>query len=152
MTKKNIFLTVIVVSLAGLSLYLNRERFFHSDTLQIGHRSVEGRGRRPRPNTSDPGPSIAFLFDREVQLTSVKVIPTAEFETNKYAHPIWNLVSDSNSIPTKAFVYGTTIRGMRPSVKGAVADPLQPGVKYRLFVETGSYKATHDFSLAARTP
>src|SRR5215831_11612570 len=113
MTKKNIFLIGVVLLLAGLSLYLNRARFFHSDSLQIGHRTVEARGRRPRANppgnTPDPGPSIAFLFDREVQLTSVKVIPTAEFETNKYAHPVWNLISDSNSIPTKAFVYGTTI-------------------------------------------
>jgi hypothetical protein len=34
---------------------------------------------------------------------------------------------------------------MRPAVKGAVAEPLRPGVKYRLLIQAGSEKAEHDF-------
>ena len=61
------------------------------------------------------------------------------------------MVSDSNSVPIKELVYGMYIRGMRPSVKGATPDPLQPGVKYRLLIEAGPLKAEHDFETVART-
>ena len=44
------------------------------------------------------------------------------------------------------------IRGMRPAVQGATADPLQPGVKYRLLVEAGGVKLEHDFTQAPPTP
>jgi hypothetical protein len=37
---------------------------------------------------------------------------------------------------------------MRPSVKGATADPLEAGVKYRLLIEAGPLKAEHNFELA----
>jgi hypothetical protein len=41
---------------------------------------------------------------------------------------------------------------MRPAVKGATPDPLEPGVKYRLFIEAGKLKAEHDFTPVALTP
>ncbi len=153
MTRKNIILVLIVVLLAGLSLYLNRG-CFQSDTgpLKIGHRSMTQRIRRSRNAPLTTTNTIAFLFDREVKLTSVKVVLVSELETNKYAHPVWDLVSESNSLPVKNFIYGANIRGMRPSVKGATADPLMPGVAYRLFIEGDSLKAQHDFTLAPRTP
>ena len=44
------------------------------------------------------------------------------------------------------------IRGMRPTVKGATPDPLEPGVKYRLLIEAGSRKAEHDFEPVASAP
>jgi hypothetical protein len=66
--------------------------------------------------------------------------------------PIWHLVSNSNSVPIKDFTYGMAIKGMQPKIKGAVADPLVPGMAYRLFVEAGEIKLTHDFVPAARTP
>jgi len=80
------------------------------------------------------------------------VIPVREIGDQQYPRPIWHLVSDSNSVPTKDLVYGIPVRGMRPSVKGATPDPLEPGEKYRLLIEAGSLKGQHDFVPVARTP
>ena len=54
-------------------------------------------------------------------------------------------------MPIKEFGYDASIRGMHPAVKGADADPLQPGIKYRLLIEAGSQKAEHDFVPVPRT-
>ena len=64
---------------------------------------------------------ITFGFDRKLRLSSVKVIPVSDIETNKFPHPIWHLLSESNSVPTKDFTYGASIQGMRPAVQGAIA-------------------------------
>jgi hypothetical protein len=148
MSKKTLWLIVAVLLLGGLSLYLNRDRF-QSDSIQIGHRTLPNRGRRGR-NT--PATSLVFLIDRELKLTSVKVISLGDLATNRFPHPLWELTTDSNSVPIKNFSYGVNIRGMRPAVQGATADPLQPGVKYRLLVETGGVKLEHDFTQAPPAP
>jgi hypothetical protein len=57
------------------------------------------------------------------------------------------MVTSSNSEPTKGFVYGMNVPGMRSAVTGASAEPLDPIQTYRLLVEAGSLKATHDFTL-----
>jgi hypothetical protein len=143
MTKKNIFLLFLVVLLGGVVLYLNRDRFA-AEPIQIGHRSARTRGAVGRRPADAAAPSIIFLLNQPLRLTSIKVVPVAEL-TNALPHPVWNLVSDSNSIPVKDFVYGRNIRGMRPAVKGTAAEPLRPGVNYRLLIESGSKKAAHDF-------
>jgi hypothetical protein len=145
MTKKNIFLIVFALLLAGASFYLNRDRFRSKD-IQIGERWTQPRAGMLRRAQKPTGPILMFLFDRKLQLTSLKVIPLSDIQTNKYPHPIWELMTESNSVPIKNFVYGMPIRGMKPSVKGAIADPLQTNTQYRLFVEAGSMKAEHDFS------
>jgi hypothetical protein len=151
MTKKNGFLILTVLLLGLLSIYLNRDRF-RTDSIQIGSRSLPPRGWMLRRNQKSSSNPVLFLLNRPLKLTSVKVIPVADAQTNKFPHPIWELVSDSNSIPTKEFYYGVNLRGMKPSVKGATADPLQPGVQYRLYVEASSLKAEYDFTPAPRTP
>ena len=145
MTKKNIFLIISALLLASLSLYLNKDRF-RSDSIQIGERWTEPGQRMARRNPKANGPVLRFLLDRQVKLTSLKVIPLSDIQTNKHPHPIWEMITDSNSVPVKDFFYGMPIRGMRPSVKGATADPLQTNTQYRLFVEAGSMKAEHDFT------
>ena len=156
MTRKQWILLAAVLVLGGLSLYLNQDWFTH-DGIQIYHRSRPARAglfRRKRPITPEElaiNP-IFFRFDRKLKLTSVKVIPMSDIETNKYPHPIWHLISDSNSVPLKDFTYGASIPGMRPAVKGATADPLEPDVKYRLCIEAGSVKADHDFVPVPKTP
>ena len=149
MTKKTIIVIVFGVLLAGLSLYLNRDRF-KSEPVQIGDRTLLPRGTARRGRT--PANSVVFLLNRPLELTSVRVVLAADIATNKYPHAIWELTSESNSIPIKDFVYGANIRGMKPVVPGAVADPLQPGVKYRLLVEAGSIKAEHEFTPAQPAP
>jgi len=156
MTKKNWMLLGAALLLAGISLYLNRD-WFAKDGIQIYHRSRParaglffGRKRTSSADNSAVNPVI-FGFSRKLRLTSVKVIPVSDIETNKFPHPIWNLTSVSNSAPVKDFVYGDNIKGMKPAVQGAIPDPLQPGVNYRLFVEAGEFKAEHDFVPVPRT-
>jgi hypothetical protein len=66
--------------------------------------------------------------------------------------PLWHLLSDSNSVPTRAFRYGETIKGMKPALKDARAESLEPDVAYRLFLEAGSIKAYCDFQTRATAP
>ncbi len=109
--------------------------------------------RRSTSTSSDQGEinPITFGFDRRLKLNDLKVIPLSALQTNKYPQPIWHLISESNSIPTKDFYYGQLIKGMHPAIKGAVPDPLQPGVEYRLFVEAENFKGEHDFVPVAKS-
>ena len=152
MTRKSWLLVAAAILLGTLSIYFNQD-WFAKDHIQIFDRSRLARGplaSRGRAGNPAINP-IVFGFDRELRLTSVKVIPVNEIETNKYPHPIWQLITESNSVPIKEFGYDASIRGMHPAVKGADADPLQPGIKYRLLIEAGSQKAEHDFVPVPRT-
>ena len=106
--------------------------------------------KRPGARASQLGPPVAFSLSGYYRLTSVNVVIAADIATNKYAHPIWSLVSESNSVPTSSFVYGGFIRGMHLAAKGVRADPLEPGVTYRLLVKTKDQTAQHDFSLGSQ--
>ena len=55
-------------------------------------------------------------------------------------------------MPVAEWAYAWPIRGMRPAVKGAIPDPLEPGVAYRLIIEAGNRKAEHDFVPKPVTP
>jgi hypothetical protein len=147
MARKQLMLVALAVALGGFSLYLNRD-WFAKDSIQIESRSRPARiflSRRSRSRTAPATDPTVFMFHPKLRLTSLKVIPVQEIETNKYPHPILSLVSDSNSVPIESWAYGWPIRGMRPSVKGATPDPLEPGVAYRLIIEAGKLKAQHDF-------
>jgi hypothetical protein len=152
MTKKTWMLVAAVIGLGTLSIYFNRD-WFAKDHIQIFDRSRPARGPlASRRFAGNPAINpIVFGFDRELRLTSLKVIPVSDIETNRYPHPIWHLVTESNSVPIKEFGYDARIRGMHPAVTGAEADPLQPGVKYRLLIEAGAQKAEHDFVPVPRT-
>ena len=148
MSKKKIILIVIgVVALGGFSLYLNRDSFA-SETIQISHR-VSPWIKSPRTKrANDLGVPVTFTLSGYYRLTKLKVAVVSEIETNKYAHPIWELTTESNSVPTSGFAYGGYIRGMHPVVKEARPDPLVPGVQYRLFVTTDKdTQAQHDFCI-----
>jgi hypothetical protein len=145
MTKKNILIVAFVILLGGLSLYLNRD-WFATEEIHISHRSISPRRWSKRvPVAKTTANSVVFFLNRKVKLTSVKVVLASDIQTNEYPHAIWNLVSDSNSVPVRDFIYGAPIRGMRLAVKGVPADPLEPGVNYRVLIEVGSGKAEHDF-------
>jgi len=154
MTRKIWLWLAVAVLLGGFSLYLNKD-WFAKDRIQIYHRSRPARAamlrRKSVPDDSLVDP-IIFGFDRRLKLKCVKVIPLSDIQTNKYPHPIWHLISESNSVPTKDFTYGFSIRGMHPAVKAAMPDPLEPGIGYRLIVEAGEFKGEHDFVPVARTP
>jgi hypothetical protein len=146
MTTKNWTLLTLAVLLGGVSFYLNKD-WFAGDHIQLMHRSRPARGAFRRPRSDNPLiDPISFWFDRKVRLTSLKVVPVCDLQTNQFAPPIWALVSDSNSLPIKEFTYGMRIPGMHPALKGVSPDPLEPGVTYRLFVQAGKEKLTHDFT------
>lgn len=138
-------LIALAVVLGGFSLYLNKD-WFARDRIQIYDRSRPVRAvfRRGSPDDSAIDP-IVFGFDRKLKLTMLKVVALSALETNKYPLPVWHLVSDSNSLPIKAFTYGMRIPGMRPAVEGVRPVPLEPGEKYRLLIEAGPLKEQHDF-------
>lgn len=131
MTKKNWALIGIVIVL-GVLYVIYFTNWFRSKTMLIGDMERFGR--------------VEFSFNQSYPLTHVKVVSVSELESNKYALPVWELKSESNSIPVRAFRYGQWIRGMQPAVKGTRPEPLEHGSKYRLFVEAGSLKAQHDFT------
>ena len=151
MTRKNIFLSALFVLLAGLCFYVYKDRFLPTP-IQIGHRSIAPRGGFARRTQGDPANMVGFLLNRELRLSSVKVFAVSDIETNKNPHATWELVSETNSAPVKNFFYGQGIRGMHPLVKGMKAQPLQPGVNYRLLIKAGSHEAEHDFIPQERTP
>jgi len=147
---KIISVAVLLLGLIGLSLYLNRD-YFRSDGIQITHRlSPWMQARRPGArNPNDLGMPVTFMLNGFYKLTSVRVFESAKIETNKYAVPIWRIISDSNSVPTSSFNYGSYIKGMHPEAKGARPEPLIPGVKYRLTVVTDKkLEAQHDFLIS----
>lgn len=149
MSKKNIILlTATFLAVAGFYFYLYRDSF-RKPHIQIAH-TIRPKGwsrRRTAITEAEIANVIIFRLEHEYKLTSIKVIPVPELETNKYAHPVWELASDSNSVPIQAFTYGMRIRGMHTPVKGEQADSLAPNVPYRLFVEAGSLKGEHDFTV-----
>ena len=143
-----IFSLVVLLTLGGLCIYANRD-LFSKRPIHIYHRISPRAPSAPGLRSAAPGSSapVIFGFDRKYSLTSVKVVAVAEALTNKYAHPVWELASESNSVPISSFVYGAPIRGMHPKARGARPAPLEPGMKYRLVVKTGAMEAAHDFNI-----
>jgi len=148
MTKKEITLVVFTIILAGAYLCC------FTDWLKVKHISIE---HAVRPNVTvlsrrgNPGnPSaytITFSLGREYKLTSVKVVPAAEFQANPNVLPLWHLVGNAKSVPTRFIVYGVPLPGMKPLVTGANAEPLAYDVEYRLLVEAGGTRGEHDFKI-----
>lgn len=143
MTRKPYLLIALFVVIGSLGIYLNRD-WFQRRPIQISHRLYRFAGRFGAGETPTP---VMFEFDRQLKLTAIKVVALADSLTNKYPHPLWHMISSSNSVPTKGFVYGLDVPGMRPAVNGAAADALDPRQTYRLLLEAKSGKAQHDFTL-----
>lgn len=153
MSKTKLISTILLVlGLAAWCLYLNRDSFA-SQPIQISHRvSPWLRGPQARQlGPMDKASPVVFSFDKFYKFTEIQVFYAADLATNKYAHPLWHLVTKSNSFPTASLTYGQWLRGMAPNVQGARPDPLEPGVTYTLVVKTVQDKtAKHDFTTAPR--
>lgn len=143
---KALLVLILILGLGGLCFYVNRD-WFAKRPIQISYRvspwlkdSARGRGK------ADVGVPVVFSLDHYCRLTSVKAFKAGELATNKYALAIWSLTTESNSVPTASFTYGQRIQGMRPDVKGARPDALEPYVLYELVLKTGDDAAQHDFT------
>jgi len=146
---KFIFTALLLVALIGLCLYLNRD-WFATEPIQITHRVTPWLRITKRVDPASKANPVVFSFNKFYRFKEIKVVAVDEIATNKYAHPLWHLESPSNSVFTTTFTYGDRLRGMTPKVKGATPDPLEPGVNYRLLVETDKGPAAHDFSTTPR--
>jgi hypothetical protein len=145
MQKKEIAWGMVIVALISLSLWLNRDHFAKGQM-------VINPSLRPARRADATVWPVFFALNDDFRLTSVKVIPFEGDKFNPAGRAVWHLISDSNSVPTRAFRYGQPIQGMKPSIKDIRAEALEPGVTYRLLVEAGSVKASADFSTKATTP
>lgn len=148
MSKKNIGLVLLLIGLGAIYVF-NFTNFFREPKIEITTRIRPQPARRSRGNTPTPpaGNSIAFFLNGKYQLTSVKVIEENDFKTNKYPHALWHLISESNSVPTKAVYYGQKVDGMKPDIDKTKAEPLQSKVPYVLFVEAGDLKGQTVFHI-----
>jgi hypothetical protein len=107
----------------------------------------------PRPRDSAPVYPVSFRFNKRYQFKSIKVVKTADYATNRFAVPLWHVVSDSNSAPQNSIVYGAPkIPGMRTAVARAKPQPLEAGVEYMLLVETPKIKAQTNFTAREFVP
>jgi hypothetical protein len=145
MERKQWTLIVIAFLLAGIYLVYFTDWFRHKN-IQIHYTSRAMPSRVPRGVKS---PMVMFGFDQNFRLTEVKVVSLAAWQTNQNALPVWHLISDSNSVPVERFIYGQNIRGMKPAIPGAHAEPLESNLTYRLFVQAGPLKGRRDFQIGA---
>src|SRR5260221_7528204 len=115
MTKSKTMLFVLFLLVAGvIYLYLYKDSF-GSKGIQISYRAGTARARpRARGRQSEsPGTVVMFrLSPKKYNLTELKVVLFSDFNTNKYAHAVWHLISESNSVPINSFAYGDKIPGM----------------------------------------
>lgn len=152
MKKKEIFLIVLTVVMGGCYIWFFTD-WFKPKVITIQHsirpyRADWGPGGRGTNSVGKVTHVISFVMNREWKLNEIKVVPAAEFATNKYAHPVWHMVADSKSSATKGFIYGGVIPGMRPAVAGLEPDALQPAVAYKVIVRSGKIQGEDEFAVS----
>ncbi len=142
MRKKEIIWIGLLVLLCGVYA-----RYF---TTWFVHRQITINAS-PRPSRQADAAvyPIFFSWNEDLRLTRVKVIPWEGDNFNPKGHPVWDLVSDSNSVPIRAFHYGQHIEGMKPALKGVHPNPLEPDMAYRLIISAGELTGYKDFRTQA---
>lgn len=140
MRKKDIFLIGVLLVVGGVYIHYF-SHWFEKPQIAIS--------ASLRPNRRAGGVLAVFTMNDSFRLTALKVVPLEGGKINPLASPVWNLASDSNSVPMRAFRYGQPIRGMKPVLKGVHPDPLLPGTEYRLMVSAGDVTASKDFKMPA---
>ena len=120
---------------------------FRKQSMQIIPQVRPGRASAiPRPRDWAPVYPVSFRFNKRYKFKSIKVVKAAEYATNRFAAPLWHVVSDSNSPPQNSIVYGAPkMPGMRTALPRAKPEPLEAGVEYLLLVETTNLKAQTTF-------
>ena len=152
---RQIGLIVFAVIFAGVYVYFFTDLFKPKRPIQIYAqiRPVFPSSRHNRnsdlPKQSDM-PPITFTLDDDYRLTEVKVVETEDYKTNKYAHAVWHLITDTSSQPTKGIVYGMKVKGMKPSIPKGHAEVLEPETAYTLLIEAGKSKGEVHFKIPVK--
>lgn len=141
---RNIVLFSILAILVGLYVV------YFTDLFSKPTISISARPRSARTANS-PG-TVSFSFDRRCELTEIKVVNVAEFETNKYARAYWHMITDTKSAPLKGIMYGENVKGMKPKIPNTKPEPLEAGQKYRLFIQAGKLRGEVDFEMPPKKP
>jgi hypothetical protein len=145
MTTRNIFQIILVLTLVGFLLYLNRD-WFTPEKVQIFHRAGPAlRFHQPGQPDNKLVIPVFFEFNHKLKLTSVKVVPASDINSNQFLLPIWELTPVSRPVATKGFEYGADVPGMKPVRPDSSPGLLEPGKRYKLVIQTGSLTAEHDF-------
>jgi len=144
MTKSTIVLIVILIAMAGAYAYWFTD-WFLPPTIQILAQVRPSRSVQPGAPGIPATYPVSFAFDRKLNITEIKVVGVEDEAKKQYPHALWHLISDSNSVPTRAIIYGQWVRGMKSKVPHGRPEPLQPDVKYRFYVSAGKYKGHIDF-------
>jgi hypothetical protein len=149
MTKRKWVLIAIALLLAFVYIY-HFSVWFKTKIIQISYTDRSFPARTPSRSSF---PTILFGFGGHLyQISEIKVVPLAAWQTNLTVSPVWHLVSNSRSAPMEFFRYGEDVPGMKPAVPGARAEPLETNVTYRLLLRAGSYQGQCDFQMGGRPP
>lgn len=144
MTKQSIALIAVAVVLAAIYAVVFLD-WFKTPRIQILPQ-IRPPLRGSRTPVGDiPVYPVTFAFDKKYQFTEIKVVAVDDEKTNKFPHAVWHMISDSNSVPLKALVYGSKLAGMKPNIPRAQAEPLQPDVSYHLYLSAGNAKGDVKF-------
>ncbi len=138
MSKKSIWLSVAAMLLLAVYVYGFRD-WLKRDSIQVIYQIRANRLPGGAGTTQ-----LSFLLNGKYRLTSVKVVLTSE-AAKKNARPLWHLIAGSNSLPTKAILYGLPVPGMKPAAPSTAAQPLQAGAHYTLLLEAGRARGQADF-------
>lgn len=140
MSKKTMGLILFTVVLGAFYIYYFTD-LFRPKSITIDSQILPQKRRGNQP----PALTVLFALDRKYKLTSVKVVRADDYQTNKYPHALWHMVTDSNSAPINSVTYGAPISGMKSSVPRVSAKPLEANVSYLLLLEAGQVKGEKNF-------
>ena len=149
---RQITLVLFTLLLGGVYVYFFTDLFKPKHAIQIYAqvRPMLANMRHSGRNSDLPKsemPPVTFTLDDEYSLTEIKVVPADEYKTNKYAHPVWHMITDSSSSPTKGLIYGSKVKGMKPSIPRGRAIPLEADTGYLLLIEAGKSKGEVNFKI-----
>ena len=146
MEKRSSALVIVALVLAALYAAFFTD-WFRKQSIQIivQHRPIAQRVD-PKKNLEEaPVFPITFAFDHRYEFTSIKVVKADELSTSKFPTPLWHVVSETNSRPTKVISYGLTPAGMHPAVDDSQPQPLVAGTTYTLLLESKGLKGSTNF-------
>jgi hypothetical protein len=152
MTRNGVALSVLAVVLGVIYVIFFTDLFTKKSILIIPLVRPGRESAIPRSSDSPPVYPVVFKLNGRYNLTSVKVVNAAEFATNKYATPLWHMVTDSNSARQDWFMYGLKIPGMKPAIPKARPQPLDANISYLLLVEAGKLKGRTNFMTREAVP
>jgi hypothetical protein len=142
--QKREIMWIVVLAVVGLAYYHFMSGRYAQKPLVI-HASL-----RPSRRAQGAVYPVYFTLNDDFKLTSVKVVPLDDDgQVEPGTVPVWNLVTDSNSTPTRAFFYGQRIAGMKPALTNDQPDPLTPGVIYRILLSSGKLTTALNFKTEA---